>query len=614
MYTNFIYFVLVLIVFASQQPLTPPRFSVAATALGSLGFLCCFALINHWVFQRLARRISSIAAGSRKSVLYHKVVSRQSVLAFAFFCMHTYLLDLKSHLLSLPGFSQSFTLQGLVAISLFLFYLAIVWAGSHQASFRLSSVGYRRSTVVWANLKFNFAILLPWLLISGSFDVVRVLPFEFLHQSLESPLGQLFFFSGLLVVFLLFAPPLVLKLWGCRSMPPGKTRTFIEDFCRQHDLKLKDIFIWPTHGTGMITAGIMGLHWRCRYLLITEPLLEILSLEELQAVLSHEMGHVKEHHLAYYILFLLGYLVLSYAVFDFSFLLMLATALPASFPRMAVSSNSLLPSLILTLPLLLLLVVYFRYLFGFFIRNFERQADLYVFTTMGVSLPLISALEKIGLYSGNVREVPSWHHFSIKQRVDYLLTAEEKPWLRQRHRRKLQSALALYLIALITTGAGGYLLHSGKIGSALNDRLLIRILSRQVKEQPEEAELHLALGTLYYQRHDLKAAVKELQTALALDPHNPETLNNLAWLLATSREDPFFQPQRALELAQKAAELSPQPHILDTLAEAYAANHRFEEALATAERALAAVPVSERSYYVKQVAKFRQKLHTVEKE
>ena len=36
-----------------------------------------------------------------------------------------------------------------------------------------------------------------------------------------------------------------------------------------------------------------------------------------------------------------------------------------------------------TAPVLLLMLVYFRFVFGYFIRNFERQADAYVFRAVG---------------------------------------------------------------------------------------------------------------------------------------------------------------------------------------------------------------------------------------
>ena len=57
-------------------------------------------------------------------------------------------------------------------------------------------------------------------------------------------------------------------------------------------------------------------------------------------------------------------------------------------------------------------------------------------------------------------------------------------------------------------------------------------------------------------------------------------LNNLAWVLATSPDDKLRDGKRAIELATKAAEVSnyETPHVLSTLAAAYAETGDFEKA------------------------------------
>ena len=65
-------------------------------------------------------------------------------------------------------------------------------------------------------------------------------------------------------------------------------------------------------------------------------------------------------------------------------------------------------------------------------------------------------------------------------------------------------------------------------------------------------------------------------------------MNNLAWLLATSRDASLRDPERALELALRARTLAAKPDaasdrehaaVLDTLAAAQAAAGRFSEAV-----------------------------------
>jgi len=64
-----------------------------------------------------------------------------------------------------------------------------------------------------------------------------------------------------------------------------------------------------------MTAGVMGLLPKFRYILVTDSLLDILSKEELNAVMAHEIGHIKYKHILFYILFLLGYMALSIGLF-----------------------------------------------------------------------------------------------------------------------------------------------------------------------------------------------------------------------------------------------------------------------------------------------------------
>jgi Zn-dependent protease with chaperone function len=599
-YNNFLYFIVVLLIFSTQQPGLGLRLSVPATIAASLGLLALFAFINQWVFRRLAARLVRMGTGTRAPVLFQRTVNRQSLLAVGFFFLNVYLLDIKAQLNAVAIFRKSFTLQGIVGLGLFLLYLSAVWLFSNRYSADERGGGRR----IGGTVRFNLAILLPWLLISGIADLLQFVPDGFWSRSLETTLGQFVFFGLLLLLFTLFGPPLVLRIWGCRPLPPGNRRALIEGFCRSHQFPVRDILLWPTLGAGVLTAGVMGIHRRWRYLLLTDSLLVLLDDSELRGVLAHEMGHVRKFHLFFYVVFLLGYLVLASPLVDLSTLFALASNLPADLVGLPNSGQATLASLASTLPILLLFVLYFRYVFGFFIRNFERQADLYGLTVVGQPGPLVSALEKVAFHSGNIREVPSWHHFSIRERVDFLFAAARTPALVGRHQRKVRAGLLLYILTMLLLGTGGYLIQSGNVGKNLSDRLLFRALDRQVARSPEDAGLQLALGTLYFQRQNIPAAVHHLEVALKLDPDNPEIQNSLAWILATSEETAYFQPVRALALAERAARSSPEPHVLDTLAEAYHVNGRNEEALEAAEKALGAA-TENRSYYIKQVERFR---------
>lgn len=75
-------------------------------------------------------------------------------------------------------------------------------------------------------------------------------------------------------------------------------------------------------------------------------------------------------------------------------------------------------------------------------------------------------------------------------------------------------------------------------------------------------------------------AVKDYEEALKIDAEDTGVLNNLAWVLATSPDDPVRNAKRSVELGLKACELTKyeKPHILSTLAAAYAEKGDWENA------------------------------------
>src|SRR5208282_3782613 len=73
-----------------------------------------------------------------------------------------------------------------------------------------------------------------------------------------------------------------------------------------------------------------------------------------------------------------------------------------------------------------------------------------------------------------------------------------------------------------------------------------------------------------------------------LNPESTEAQNNLAWVLAILPPADGGDAVRAVALAQRVCERSGNraPGYLDTLAAAYAAAGRFDEAIATAQKAI----------------------------
>ena len=83
-------------------------------------------------------------------------------------------------------------------------------------------------------------------------------------------------------------------------------------------------------------------------------------------------------------------------------------------------------------------------------------------------------------------------------------------------------------------------------------------------------------------------AIDSYNQLLQRMPDSVEALNNLAWLLAVSDPARGGDPGRAVQLAQRAGELGGRENTrcLDTLAAAYAAAGRFDDAMLTADKAV----------------------------
>lgn len=100
---------------------------------------------------------------------------------------------------------------------------------------------------------------------------------------------------------------------------------------------------------------------------------------------------------------------------------------------------------------------------------------------------------------------------------------------------------------------------------------------------------HAHLGGAYLEQGRTADAIAQYEAALRIAPDYLRVANNLAWLLATSGQPALRDPDRALALAELAAQLSNRSNaaILDTLAAALASQRRFPMAVETASRAIA---------------------------
>jgi Zn-dependent protease with chaperone function len=586
MYSQLIYFVSAILLESFYQPREAPVFSFQETVLLMALAFTLFFLFTRFRFRTLAKSIEHEDLALMDS-RFSKITLQQTLLALVGFGLMIHGLGLPDFLRK-PAFMAAVpTLASLVSLLVFLLLMTILWTCSHPLYCRI----YRNPVSPGSYIRSNFSFALPVLLFFGAFnlcfDLLNLVPHEEFHGFITGAPGEVLFSLIFMVPALLAGPALIHKLWGCKPLEPGFHRNAIEAFCEKAGLKYRDILLWPLYGGKMITAGVMGFVHPFRYILISPALLRLLSVEELEAVVAHEAGHVKKNHMFLYLFFLPGFLVFMAMFIEIVNLLILVLSYRLA-EGLALSVHASAISQILeSFCFILGFALYFRYVFGFFMRNFERQADAYIYKVSADANSLISAFDKISVNSGIPSSKPNWHHFSIQERIGFLKACEKDRSLVVKHDRKLHKAMILFTFVLFFFSllllSPGFQNHKQQM---LNQALLHNLHS-QIQKDPENPDLYALLGNIYQQIRSYEEAAGAYDAALNLSPDNPDVLNNYAWMLATCPIPGIRNPEKAVELAAKAAGIMPSsPEILDTLAESLYGTGKIEKALEISAKAL----------------------------
>jgi tetratricopeptide (TPR) repeat protein len=114
-------------------------------------------------------------------------------------------------------------------------------------------------------------------------------------------------------------------------------------------------------------------------------------------------------------------------------------------------------------------------------------------------------------------------------------------------------------------------------------------LREAARLQATNALANYNLALIYQGRKQTREAVERFHRALKAQPNWPETLNNLAWILAANPDATVRNGSEAVILAERACKLTDykEPLLLGTLAAAYAEAGRFPDAVSSAEKARA---------------------------
>jgi Zn-dependent protease with chaperone function len=266
----------------------------------------------------------------------------------------------------------------------------------------------------------------------------------------------------LLMACLFICLPWILRLvLGLRPLPEGPLRHRLIAAAERLNFRCSNILLWNTRG-GVANAMVVGVVPLIRYVLLTDRLISDLSPDEVEAVFGHEVGHVKHHHMVYY----LGFLLVSMAV------VMAVWQQLADWLDLEAK-----PQYLAGLPFVALLGTYIFVVFGFLSRRCERQADIYgcravschrgdcpghdnalMLAAGGAGLcptgirTFIEALEKVARLNGISRDRPgwlqSWQHSTIARRVEFLQRMLADPAVEPRFQHTVRLVKWILLLGL----------------------------------------------------------------------------------------------------------------------------------------------------------------------
>ena len=324
------------------------------------------------------------------------------------------------------GLKEWVLLDEIIILSPFLAMVMISFVATYPADKLLRGSDWRLSGYISFQVRtVLLVVLLPLFTLLGLYDLLSIAQSRGLSQVVGIPLPWIVVPFVVTSIYL-FAPLALKGLWRARGLPSGPLRQRLEQTARSTGFKFRDILIWPTFGGHILTACVTGLLSRFRYVLFTDDLLASFSPQEVEAVLAHEIGHIKKRHFPFFIIFTATFITL--LVLLDAFISLVMSFLGAGTKITEGAGLTGLSAAFLS---------YWGLLFGYISRRLERQADLYGASVVGSSV-LVSALEKLALLAGLPRRYYSWRHFSIDQRIDFLRRAQEDPGIAHQFQRRLR--------------------------------------------------------------------------------------------------------------------------------------------------------------------------------
>lgn len=227
-------------------------------------------------------------------------------------------------------------------------------------------------------------------------------------------LGRTVDLAGTLAIIAM-APALIVRVLGTRPLREGPFHERVMQLGRAMRARISGIRLWANPSAN---AAILGLLPGARYMLVTEPLLGGMPGHEVDAVVAHELAHVRQHHVLWIVLSLLALIVLLsvvQAVFESAAAAMGQSAALVGGAVFAMGGATAILA------------------FGAISRLIERQADAHAAVTIGLEYArdqgsdpqtvhpggpacMAAALDRVCALNGIHPERWGFRHGSVRQR------------------------------------------------------------------------------------------------------------------------------------------------------------------------------------------------------
>ena len=213
----------------------------------------------------------------------------------------------------------------------------------------------------------------------------------------------LVFSLGISIIYPIFIAPIFNKF---TPLEDGELKSRLEELLKKCGFKASGLFVMDaSRRSGHSNAYFTGFG-KSKRVVLYDTLIEQLTIDEIEAVLGHELGHYKHHHILKKMFFMIP------AVFASLFVISLLINLPLLYKGFGFVSGEVVPYQMMFIGIFLLSLVFGDWgillspIMNSLSRHDEFQADAFAKEICGTGEPLCTALIKLNKENLSEIQVP----------------------------------------------------------------------------------------------------------------------------------------------------------------------------------------------------------------